>query len=366
MACAGTERRAGRSASVKALTVEPGTANSIRLDDRPEPTPDPTRLLVRTLALGICGTDREIVSGKYGWAPPDTPRLILGHESLGRVLEAPKDGGFAVGDLVVGIVRHPDPVPCPACAIGEWDMCRNGQYTEHGIKSADGFGAERFTIDPGFAVKVTTQLDMLGVLLEPASILAKAWDHIDRIGHRTRSWQPRTALITGAGPVGLLGALMATQRGLDVHVLDLPETGTKPDIVKALGGTYHARMIPDSLRADVIIECTGAPQLVLDVIGRMAGDGIVCLTGVSSGGRTLPFDSGAFNRGMVLQNDVVFGSVNANRDHYEAGAKALAKADRAWLGRLVSRRVPLSRWREAFERRDDDIKVVLTFGDDTP
>lgn len=349
---------------MKALTVEPGTANSIRLDDRPEPAPDPTRLLVRTLALGICGTDREIVSGSYGWAPPDDTRLVLGHESLGRVIEAPADSGFDVGDLVVGIVRHPDPVPCPACAVGEWDMCHNGQYTEHGIKSADGFGAELFRIEPGFAVKTSPHLGALGVLLEPASVLAKAWDHIDRIGHRTRSWQPRTALITGAGPVGLLGALMARQRGLEVHVLDLPESGAKPEIVRTLGGTYHAGRIPDGLRADVVIECTGAPELVLDVIGRSAGDGIVCLTGVSSGGRTLPFDGGAFNRGMVLQNDVVFGSVNANRDHYEAGARALAMADRKWLGRLVSRRVPLARWREAFERRPDDIKVVIAFSDE--
>lgn len=348
---------------MKAITVEPGAANSVRLDDRPEPASDPARLLVQTLALGICGTDREIVSGKYGWAPPDSKRLVLGHESLGRVLEAPADSGFAKGDLVVGIVRHPDPVPCPACAVGEWDMCRNGQYTEHGIKAVDGFGAERFRIEPAFTVKVAPQLGTLGVLLEPASILAKAWDHIGRIGHRTRSWQPKTALVTGAGPVGLLGALMAVQRGLEVHVLDLPETGAKPDLVKALGGAYHAGKIPDALRADVIIECTGAPPVVLDVIGRMAGDGIVCLTGVSSGGRTLPFDFGSFNRGMVLQNDVVFGSVNANRDHYEAGAAALAAADRKWLERLVSRRVPLSRWHEAFERRDGDIKVVLTFED---
>jgi threonine dehydrogenase-like Zn-dependent dehydrogenase len=147
-------------------------------------------------------------------------------------------------------------------------------------------------------------------------------------------------------------------------VLDLPTSGAKPDIVKALGATYHAKTIPDDLRADVIIECTGAPKLVLDVIGRIAGDGIVCLTGVSSGGRKLPFDPGAFNRGMVLQNDVVFGSVNANRDHYEAAAAALAKADTKWLTRLVSRRVPLDKWQEAFEHRDDDIKVVLSFGDD--
>lgn len=346
---------------MKAITVEPGVANSVRLEEVPEPTVSGSELLVRTVALGICGTDREIIGGSYGWAPPGRKRLILGHESLGRVLTAPKDSGFAPGDFVVGIVRHPDPVPCVACAAGEWDMCRNGRYTEHGIKEVNGFGAERFTIEPQYAVKVPTHVGLLGVLLEPASVLAKAWDHIERIGDRTHSWKPKTVLVTGAGPVGLLAAMMGRQRSLEVHVLDRASGGPKPDLVKALGGTYHVGTIPDDLRCDIILECTGAPQLVADTIGWTAGDGILCLAGVSSGARPLPFDFGTFNRNMVLQNDVVFGSVNANRSHYELGAAALALADRDWLGRLVSRRVPVDRWQEAFERHDDDIKVALLF-----
>lgn len=346
---------------MKAITVVPGTANSVHLEDIAEPSAAATELLVETIAIGICGTHREIIGGTYGWPPPGQKRLILGHESLGRVMSAPAGCGLAAGDLVVGIVRHPDPVPCIACAAGEWDMCRNGRYTEHGIKEVHGFGAERFTIEPHYAVKVPPHVGLLGVLLEPASVLAKAWDHIERIGSRTRSWKPRTALITGAGPVGLLGALMGKQRDLEVHVLDQATRGAKPDLVKALGATYHIGTIPEDLRCDIILECTGAPQLVLDTIGWTAGDGILCLAGVSSGVRPLPFDVGSFNRNMVLQNDVVFGSVNANRSHYEAGAAALALADRAWLERLVSRRVPLARWHEAFEHRADDIKVVLLF-----
>ena len=346
---------------MKAITVEPGVANSVRLEERPEPCVADSGLLVQTIALGICGTDREILGGAYGWAPPREKRLILGHESLGRVLSAPAGSGFTAGDLVVGIVRQPDPVPCIACAAGEWDMCRNGLYTEHGIKEVHGFGAERFTIEPAYAVKVSPEVGLLGVLLEPASVLAKAWDHVERIGSRTRSWKPRRVLVTGAGPVGLLGALMGRQRGLDVHVLDRVRAGPKPDLVKALGGTYHVDTIPADLRCDIILECTGAPPLILDAIGWTGGDGILCLAGVSSGARPLPFEFGSFNRNRVLQNDVIFGSVNANRSHYEAGAAALAKADRGWLDRLVSRRVPLSRWSEAFERQSDDIKVVLLF-----
>jgi threonine dehydrogenase-like Zn-dependent dehydrogenase len=349
---------------MRAITVKPGVANSVRLDDVPDPEPRAGTLLVQALALGICGTDREIIGAEYGQAPPGDERLVLGHESLGRVLEAPAGSGFAEGDLVAGVVRRPDPVPCPACAGGEWDMCRNGLYTERGIKQAHGYGSERWSVRPQFAVKVDPGLGLLGVLTEPASVLAKAWDHIERIGARTRTWRARRALITGAGPVGLLGALMAAQRGLEVHVLDRAETGPKPQLVKDLGGTYHTGDVTElaDLRPDVTIECTGAEPVVAGVVQGAGADGIVCLTGISSGGRVLPFDMGGFNRRTVLGNDVIFGSVNANLAHYEAAAQALARADRGWLGRLISRRVPLSRWAEAFERRPDDVKVVLDFG----
>src|SRR4051812_46056548 len=133
---------------MRAITVKPGAANSADLADLPEPSTEQGSVLVQMLALGICGTDVEILRGEYGWSPPGQERLVLGHESLGKVMEAPADSGLTVGDLVVGIVRRPDPVPCPNCAVGEWDMCRNGKYTEHGIKELDGFGCERFRTTP--------------------------------------------------------------------------------------------------------------------------------------------------------------------------------------------------------------------------
>src|SRR5262245_62243492 len=160
---------------MRAISVSPGVANSARLDDVGEPSASDGAVLVRTLALGVCATDREILAGAYGSAPPGDKRLVLGHESLGVVEAAPESSGLAPGDLVVGIVRRPDPVPCIACAAGEWDMCRNGRYTERGIKERHGYGAERFRIEPEFAIKIDRALGILGVLLEPASILAKAW-----------------------------------------------------------------------------------------------------------------------------------------------------------------------------------------------
>jgi threonine dehydrogenase-like Zn-dependent dehydrogenase len=153
--------------------------------------------------------------------------------------------------------------------------------------------------------------------------------------------------------------MIGVQQGLDVHVLDRNTSGPKPDLVRALGGTYHTAF--DGLCPDIVMECTGASSVILQVLDRVAPDGVVCLTGVSSGGRQFPFDVGAHNRAMVLQNHVVFGSVNANRRHYAAAADALAKADPQWLTRLITRRVPLADWQEAFVRRDDDIKVVLDF-----
>jgi threonine dehydrogenase-like Zn-dependent dehydrogenase len=348
---------------MRAVTVLPLKKGSVDLTELPEPDEADGPVLVRTRAVGVCGTDLEIIDGDYGWAPPGEHRLAIGHESLGEVVEAPEGSGLAAGDLVVAIVRRPDPVPCPNCAVGEWDMCRNGKYTEWGIKEHHGYARERYRITPEFAVKVDPSLGDLGVLLEPTTVVAKAWDHIERIGRRA-TWEPAKVLVTGAGPIGLLAALLGRQRGLDVHVLDQVTEGLKPELVADLGATYHHGAVSDAaVDADVVIECTGVGQLIFDVMDASATDGIVCLTGVSSGGRSLPVDAGLLNRRMVLGNDVVFGSVNANRRHYEAGAQALADADRDWLSRLITRKVPLSSWRDAYTRQSGDVKTVLDVTD---
>ncbi len=346
---------------MRAITVLPGVPNSARLDDVGEPPLSDGAILVRTLALGVCGTDREIVAGDYGEAPPANERLVLGHESFGEVMSAPRSSGFAQGDLIVGIVRRPDPTPCPACAAGEWDMCRNGNYTERGIKARHGFGSERFRIEPEFAIKIDAALGPLGVLMEPTSIVAKAWDHIERIGRRFNSWRPRQLLVTGSGPIGLLAALLGVQRDYEVHVLDRGRDAAKVEMIRDLGATHHSGPIDQlGFAPDVVIECTGAPPVIAGVLARSAPSGIVCLAGIGTN-HELAFDIGRFNRVMVLDNDVVFGAVNANRRHYEMAAQALAGADRNWLGRMISRRVPLNRWQEALEHRPGDIKVVVDF-----
>jgi threonine dehydrogenase-like Zn-dependent dehydrogenase len=347
---------------MRALTVAPGTPNSARVEDVADPPASDGSVLVRTLAVGVCGTDRDIVSGHYGWAPPGRERLIIGHESLGRVEAAPAGCGVNVGDLVVGIVRRPDPVPCPACAVGEWDMCRNGRYTERGIKERNGFGSERFRIEPEFVVKVDASLGVTGVLLEPTSVVAKAWDHTERIGQRTRSWQPKTMLVTGAGPVGLLAALVGAEHGLEVHVLDNQDSFRKRDLVRQLGGVYHTESLDNlRLKPDILMECTGAPSVVRDVLGNTASGGIVCLVGVTAPGHDFDVDIGALNRTMVLDNETVFGTVNANRLHYEMAGKSLARADKAWLNGLITRREPVEQWTLSLDRQPDDIKVIVDF-----
>jgi threonine dehydrogenase-like Zn-dependent dehydrogenase len=353
---------------VRGLIVDAGRAGSARVvDDLPEPDPKDGEVLVEALLVGVCGTDREIVSGGYGTAAGPDGRLVLGHESLGRVV-SDESGRLRGGELVAGIVRRSDPVPCPHCAIGEWDMCTNGQYVECGIKGRDGFARQRWRVESDFAVRLDPSLGDHGVLLEPTSVVAKAWEHIERIGNRAR-WEPGTVLVTGAGPIGLLAALLGVQRGLDVHVLDRVDAGPKPALVRGLGATYHVGTAKAAgLVPDIVLECTGANPVIVDVLDVIGPGGICCLTGVSTGGHPLTVDIGQANREIVLENNVVFGSVNANLRHWEAAAAALASADPDWLAGLITRRVPLAGFGGADEAEKiaaalragpDDIKVVL-------
>ncbi|GAA2719129.1 glucose 1-dehydrogenase [Cellulomonas aerilata] len=346
---------------MQALTVRPGSAGSLEVRDVADPGPEYGDLLVQGLALGVCGTDREIADGEFGAAPPGEDHLVLGHESLGRVLEAPEGSEFSPGDLVAGVVRRPDPEPCGACARGQFDMCRNGRYTERGIKELHGYGSRLWRVESDYAIRLDPSLEQAGVLMEPTSVVAKAWDQIEKVGNR--SWfDPQRVLITGAGPIGLLAAMLGVQRGIEVHVLDLATEGVKPDLVRALGGEYHSDPVADvleRLKPDIVIEATGAAQVVVPTLGGTSAYGITCLTGVSASGRRTPVDAGALNRGIVLENDVVIGSVNANFEHYRAAADGLAAADLEWLHRLITRTVPLERAAEAFDLHDDDVKVVL-------
>jgi glucose 1-dehydrogenase len=348
---------------MKAITVEPKKAGSAQLENVSEPDLRYGAVLVEAVAVGVCGTDVEIVEGKYGWAPPGQSRLVLGHESLGRVIDPGASVGFKKGDLVVGMVRRPDPVPCPNCAVGEWDMCRNGQYTERGIKQIHGFMSEHWRIEPEYAIKIDPKLGILGVLLEPTTVVTKAWEHTLAVGRRA-FWEPRTALVTGAGPIGLLAALLGVQLGFEVHVLDRIQSGPKPDLVRDLGATYHSGKVADvGFAPDIVMECTGAGELISDVISNVAASGVVCLTGVGHGGSLPTIPMADVGSTAVLKNNVVIGSVNANKRHWYKAAEALARADRSWLARLITGRERPEDFAKALARGPQQIKAVIQFAD---
>jgi threonine dehydrogenase-like Zn-dependent dehydrogenase len=350
---------------MKGITVEPKKPGTARLEEIAEPDIMNGSVLVEAIAVGVCGTDAEIAAGDYGWAPPGKTRLVLGHESLGRVIDPGPSSGFKKGDLVVGIVRRPDPVPCPNCAVGEWDMCSNEQYTERGIKQIDGYMSEQWRIEPEYAMKVDPTLGILGVLLEPTTVVTKAWEVVVSIGHRS-FWTPKNVLVTGAGPIGLLAALIAKQIGLVVHVLDRVASGTNPELVRALGATYHSTSISEiGFKPDVIIECTGVGKVIQDSIRGIGSGGIICLTGVGHGG--IEAGGGVAIADVaataVLKNVAVVGSVNANKRHWYKAGEALAKADRKWLAKLITRREKPENFQQALDRKPDDIKVIIQFSD---
>jgi threonine dehydrogenase-like Zn-dependent dehydrogenase len=241
-------------------------------------------------------------------------------------------------------------------------MCHNGRYTERGVKELDGYGSEAWRVEAGYAFKLDDSLETVGVLMEPTSVVAKAWEQIDAVGTRTL-FAPERVLVTGAGCVGLLAALFGVQRGLDVHVLDEAASGAKQAMVEALDATYHSgrvSTVASRVRFDVIVETTGLDAMVYEATANTPTYGILCLTGASPGGRRLTAGTGDANREVVVENNLVFGSINANHRHYYAAGQALAKADLPWLEGLISRRVPLDRYAEAFTPQPDDIKVVLT------
>ncbi|GAB2996900.1 alcohol dehydrogenase catalytic domain-containing protein [Saccharothrix stipae] len=338
---------------MRAAEVVPGEPEASRVVDRPDPG-RPGELLVRGLLVGMCGTDVEIIRDGFGSLPPGRDHMVPFHESLGRVLTAPEDSGFYEGDLIAGVVRRPDPEPCPACAVDAWDFCRNGRYTERGIKELDGYGMQRWTVPPKFAVKLDPTLGDAGVLTEPASVVAKAWAQAEAAAARAHL-PVRSVLVTGAGPIGLLAALLGVQRGLAVHVVDRVTDGRKPDLVTALGARYYPDLAKVTAEVDVAIECTGVAPLIWECVRRAA---VTVLAGIAGEHDPVPLDPSVFD-GIVMGNKSVVGTVNAGLPDYLAAAEALSQASRPWLHGLITRRVPLDRFTDALEKEQDDVKVIV-------
>ncbi len=361
------------SDTMQAVAVTPGVPRSARRLQLPRPPLEPGALRTRVLEVGIDGTDSEIDAGKYGAAPRGSNLLVIGHEALGRVEEVGANvGGFQPGDLVVATVRRPD--DCPNCRAGESDMCLYGNYTERGIRGAHGYMGEYYSEVPEFLIKIPPSMRPFAVLLEPLSVVEKAVAQAWKLQERLH-WEPKRAVVLGAGPIGLLAVILLRLRGLEVHTYAATPSGDyRTQVIESLGAEYESvqdRPL-DSLKAhlgqiDFILEATGASLVAFQAMAALGTNGALALTGVSAGQRRLEVPADALNLSLVLGNRVVFGSVNANRRYFEMGVGHFQEADRRWPGifqRLITRRVPFNEFRSALDRKPEDIKTVLVVAPD--
>ncbi len=358
---------------MRAVVVTPGVANSVRPVEVERPELGPGQVVVRTLQVGICGTDVEINRGLIGEAPPGCDHLILGHESLGRVEGLGRGAkGLAVGDYVVATVRRSCPQNCLNCRSGESDMCLTGDYTERGIKGMHGYLAEYYVEAPTWLVKVLPALKDVAVLLEPLSIAEKAVSQTFAIQRRLQ-WRPQTAVVLGAGAVGLLAAALLRLRGLETYALARSPRGTPASqVVEAMGATYWssrehplASLTQELGNIDIVVEATGNAQVALECAAVLGNNGVLSLLGIYPPYSPPQAPVGRLARELVLGNRVVFGSVNANRRYFEAGLEHMAEMEGRWPGlldRFVSRRLTLADFPAALEKAAGDIKMVIHIG----
>jgi len=352
--------------SMRAVVVTPKQPNSANIADVSAPKRRPHECLVRVLEVGIDGTDRDINAGRYGEAPAGEKVLILGHESLGEVIEPA--GNFKTGDLVVATVRRPCPERCPPCREKTYDFCSSGNYEERGIRRRNGYLAECYAEEPEFLIPIPKPLRHVAVLLEPMSIVEKAFRQVAKIQERM-PWKPQRVLITGAGGVGTLAACVARLRGFETVVYSRSASrGTGHEIRKQLGVTdFDAQeyKLADAIASgapDIVIEATGSGAFGWQAAEAVAVNGVVCLLSVTGGKEHIDIASDELNDNMVLSNKLMFGSVNSHRSDFEQGVKDFAELTRRWPGaleRFITRRLRLKDIRSALERPKGDLKTVV-------
>ena len=340
---------------MKALVVEPGRAGA-HVEDVPDAEVGIDEVPVRVLEVGVCGTDREIVHGLFGIAPEGEDLLVLGHEALG-VVEG--DGhGFSRGDLVSATVRR-SCGHCIACAESSPDSCLTGDYSERGITRLHGFARELVGEDPAQLVPIPRELGRLGVLAEPASDCVRALRHARTIGGR-QPWELQRALVIGAGAIGTLVTFLLRLDGIEVVTTALEPA--KP-LIEEAGAEYVPVGSGDLGRFDLVVECAGNAQLMADALGLLRRSGVACILGIDGREQTVSLDGRTIGVDMVLENRVIFGSVNARREDWLAGIDALDEMRRRWPGtleQLLGLRVPLDRFEDALAFSGGKATLVLS------
>jgi glucose 1-dehydrogenase len=364
---------------MKAIANITGTS-TLHLVDRPEPVlaaDDEVKLKI--MRVGICGTDREEAAGGRSKPPEGQTELVIGHEMFGRVVEIGKAvRRVALGDLAVFTVRR-GCGKCLPCLMNRSDMCQTGEYAERGIWGLDGYQTE-FVVDrEQYVVRVPPELEAVGVLCEPLSVAEKAIEEAVRLQAARLPDAPasldwlygRPCLVAGLGPIGLLAAMVLRLRGGEVYGLDVVDAGTvRPNWLEAIGGRYiDGRQVPaDKLddtfgRIDLIFEATGVAALEFNLLDALAQNGVYVLTGIPGGNRPINLDGAELIRQLVLQNQVMLGSVNAARDHFQMAVDDLTQAHLLWSGhleKLITNHHPYADFESALHQHTpDEIKAVI-------
>jgi threonine dehydrogenase-like Zn-dependent dehydrogenase len=358
---------------MKAIVVKPGVKDSIHMRDMPDPKMRPDEVAVKMIRVGLCGTDAEINHGLYGKPPDGDEFLILGHENLGVVEDVGKKvKGWKPGDLVVATVRRPCGI-CPQCKAGENDMCSSGKYTERGIMRRHGYMAQFYTEKAMFLNKIPKEIRDFAVLLEPMSVVEKGIDHTYLLQHRLKAWKPKLGMVLGAGPIGLLAAAVLRARGLRTVVIGREDVSDlRVGIAKQMGAEYVSVAnkslidVPkETGHPDIVIEATGAARVVFDAMEILGANGVLCLLSVTAGDTMNEEPIDLINQRLVLGNQVVFGSVNANPRHFKQGVKDFVTINKKWPGtmsKLLTNRIPWQNHKKWFTERGSGIKATLEIG----
>jgi threonine dehydrogenase-like Zn-dependent dehydrogenase len=344
---------------VQALVVEPGHAHTTRVEDVPVTKAREGEVLVRTLEVGVCGTDREISEGLFGVAPEQEPLLVLGHEALAVVERS--GHGFTRGQLVTAIVRR-SCGHCLACAEGSPDSCLTGDYSERGITRLHGYARELVAEDPAQLVAIPTSLGRLGVLAEPTSICERALRHARTIGGR-QPWQLERALVIGAGAIGQLTTFLLRLADVDVWTASLEREN---ELVEQSGARYVSTRdteLSELGEFDLVVQAAGDAHLTAQALGRLRRNGVACVLGIDPRDQQVEIEGPVVGVDLILENRVLFGSVNAQRQDWLAAVADLDRARERWpeaLEQFVQLRLPVDRFREAFEHRGGKATLVLS------
>jgi threonine dehydrogenase-like Zn-dependent dehydrogenase len=363
---------------MKSLAIKPGTAGII-VKDIPEPQiKNDHEIKLKTHYVGICGTDRDQVSGGRADAPPGEDELIIGHEMLGEVVDAGNEvHSVSAGDYGLFTVRRECTV-CTPCRLHRSDMCYSGLYTERGIKASHGFQAEYVIDNENYFVRIPEEIKKIGVLAEPMSIAEKAIDEAVKIqalrvpGFNEKEWFAGSrALVAGIGSVGLLASFILKLRGVKIYGLDiLEENSIRPSLFKSLGDIYidgrklSARDIDDACgEMDFLFEATGIAKLEFQLMDALGRNGIYALTGIPEGERQITLMGNELIRQTVLKNQVIMGSVNAGRSHFNLAVDDLLQAKRRWgnlIDKMITEVIPINDYKKAFDKQSpDEIKTVI-------